>query len=79
MDAPTALAIETTRQVGPALGIENYPSHIDGRGPGHAARDPARLFPRGFLLVNDESHATVPRRSAAVREETSPQAQPGVE
>ncbi|GAA1182732.1 excinuclease ABC subunit UvrB [Ornithinimicrobium humiphilum] len=60
----TTYDIEMMRQVGSCSGIENYSSHIDGRGPGTAPNCLLDYFPEDFLLVIDESHVTVPQIGA---------------
>ncbi len=59
----TGYDIEMMRQVGFCSGIENYSRHIDGRGPGTAARDPAGLLPRRLPA----RHRRVPRDRPADR------------
>jgi excinuclease ABC subunit B len=56
--------VEMMRQVGFCSGIENYSLHIDGREPGSAPNCLLDYFPEDFLLVIDESHATVPQIGA---------------
>jgi excinuclease ABC subunit B len=60
----TSYDIEMMRQVGFCSGIENYSLHIDGRQPGSAPNCLLDYFPEDFLLVIDESHATVPQIGA---------------
>ena len=60
----TTYDIEMMRQVGFCSGIENYSLHIDGREPGSAPNCLLDYFPEDFLLVIDESHATVPQIGA---------------
>jgi excinuclease ABC subunit B len=50
--------------VGSCSGIENYSLHIDGRAPGTPPNTLLDYFPEDFLLVVDESHATVPQIGA---------------
>jgi excinuclease ABC subunit B len=57
----TSYDIEMMRQVGTCSGIENYSSHIDGRGPGTAPNCLLDYFPEDFLLVVDESHVAIPQ------------------
>jgi excinuclease ABC subunit B len=42
-------------------GIENYTRHISGRAPGSQPTTLFDFFPKDFLLVVDESHATIPQ------------------
>src|SRR3954469_7664662 len=60
----TSYDIEMMRQVGFCSGIENYSLHIDGRERGSAPNCLIDYFPEDFLLVIDESHATVPQIGA---------------
>ncbi|MFC7406757.1 excinuclease ABC subunit UvrB [Georgenia alba] len=60
----TTYDIEMMRQIGTCSGIENYSRHIDGREPGSAPNTLLDYFPEDFLLVIDESHATVPQIGA---------------
>ncbi len=60
----TAFDIEMMEQIGFCNGIENYSRHIDGRAPGEAPNTLLDYFPDDFLVVIDESHATVPQIGA---------------
>ena len=42
-------------------GIENYSRHLDGRAPGSPPATLIDYFPEDYLVVIDESHATVPQ------------------
>ena len=42
-------------------GIENYSRHLSGRAQGEAPYTLIDYFPGDFLIVNDESHATMPQ------------------
>jgi excinuclease ABC subunit B len=57
----TSYDVEMMRQVGFCSGIENYSRHIDGREAGSAPSCLLDFFPEDFLVVIDESHATVPQ------------------
>ena len=57
----TTYDVEMMRQVGSCSGIENYSRHMDGRAPGSPPNCLLDYFPDDFLLVLDESHATVPQ------------------
>ena len=59
----TTYDIEMMRQIGTCSGIENYSRHTDGRSPGSAPNCLLDYFPDDFLLVLDESHVTVDRKS----------------
>ncbi|GAA4527654.1 excinuclease ABC subunit UvrB [Brachybacterium paraconglomeratum] len=56
--------LEMLRQMGSTNGVENYSRHLDGRAPGTAPNTLMDYFPEDFLLVIDESHATVPQIGA---------------
>src|SRR6266705_2606505 len=60
----TTYDVEMLRQIGSCSGIENYSRHIDGRAPGSPPNTLLDYFPEDFLLVIDESHATVPQIGA---------------
>jgi excinuclease ABC subunit B len=48
-------------EMGICSGIENYSRHIAGRPPGSRPATVIDFFPKDYLLVIDESHATVPQ------------------
>ena len=60
----TTFDIEMMEQIGFCNGIENYSRHIDGRSAGEAPNCLLDYFPEDFLVVIDESHATVPQIGA---------------
>ena len=45
LERRTRYDLEMIREIGYCPGIENYSRHLDGRAPGGAAGDPARLLP----------------------------------
>ena len=57
----TNFDIEMMLETGFCQGIENYSRHISGRAPGSAPYTLIDYFPDDFLLLIDESHATVPQ------------------
>lgn len=57
----TNFDIEMLRETGFCQGIENYSRHISGREPGSAPFTLMDYFPDDFLLLVDESHATIPQ------------------
>lgn len=57
----TNFDIEMLRETGFCQGIENYSRHISGREPGSAPFTLMDYFPEDFLLLVDESHATIPQ------------------
>ncbi|MFQ5587749.1 MAG: excinuclease ABC subunit UvrB [Nitrospiria bacterium] len=57
----TGFDLEMIREIGYCNGIENYSRHFSGRAPGQPPPTLLDYFPKDFLLVIDESHATVPQ------------------
>mgnify|MGYP002297938808 CR=1 FL=1 len=57
----TNFDIEMLVETGFCQGIENYSRHISGRKPGSAPYTLFDYFPKDFLLLIDESHATIPQ------------------
>ena len=60
----TNFDIEMMKETGFCSGIENYSRHISGRKPGSAPYTLLDYFPKDFLLLIDESHATIPQVKA---------------
>ena len=57
----TEYDLEMMEEMGFCSGIENYSRHISGRPPGSKPYTLLDFFPDDYLLVIDESHATVPQ------------------
>ena len=57
----TEYDLEMMEEMGICSGIENYSRHIAGRAPGSQPCTLFDFFPNDYLLVIDESHATVPQ------------------
>ena len=57
----TEYDLEMLQEMGFCNGIENYSRHLSGRSPGSKPFTLLDFFPKDFLLVIDESHATVPQ------------------
>jgi excinuclease ABC subunit B len=57
----TEYDLEMMEEMGFCSGIENYSRHIAGRPPGSRPATVIDFFPKDYLLVIDESHATVPQ------------------
>jgi len=55
----TKFDLEMIRAMGYCHGIENYSRHLSGRAPGEAPPTLLDYFPKDFLMIIDESHATV--------------------
>jgi excinuclease ABC subunit B len=49
------------RELGYCGGVENYSRYFDGRNPGERPYCLLDYFPEDYLLVVDESHATIPQ------------------
>ncbi|HEY3762444.1 MAG TPA: excinuclease ABC subunit UvrB [Verrucomicrobiae bacterium] len=60
----TEFDLEMMQEMGICSGIENYSRHISGRPPGSRPNTLFDFFPNDYLLVIDESHATVPQVGA---------------
>ncbi len=57
----TNFDIEMMKETGFCQGIENYSRHMSGRAPGSPPYTLFDYFPKDFLLLIDESHATIPQ------------------
>jgi excinuclease ABC subunit B len=57
----TRFDLEMIRAMGYCHGIENYSRHLSGRAPGEPPPTLLDYFPKDFLLIVDESHATIPQ------------------
>ena len=57
----TNFDIEMMKETGFCQGIENYSRHISGRKPESPPFTLFDYFPKDFLLLIDESHATIPQ------------------
>jgi len=57
----TEYDLEMMEELGYCSGIENYSRHISGRPAGSRPHTLMDFFPDDFLLVIDESHATLPQ------------------
>ena len=57
----TNFDLEMMRETGYCQGIENYSRHISGREKGSAPFTLFDYFPDDYLLLVDESHATIPQ------------------
>ena len=53
--------LEMIREIGYCNGIENYSRHLSGRAPGQAPYTLLDFFPKGWMLMVDESHVTLPQ------------------
>lgn len=57
----TKFDLEMIRAMGYCHGIENYSRHLSGRSAGEPPPTLLDYFPKDFLLIVDESHATIPQ------------------
>jgi len=57
----TEYDLEMLQEMGFCNGIENYSRHLSGRPPGSKPYTIIDFFPKDFLTVIDESHATIPQ------------------
>lgn len=57
----TEYDLEMLQEMGFCNGIENYSRHLSGRPPGSKPYTLLDFFPDDYLLVVDESHATIPQ------------------
>jgi excinuclease ABC subunit B len=62
--ARTKYDIEMITEVGYCSGIENYSRHLVGSEPGAKPYTLVDYFPKDFLLIVDESHASIPQIGA---------------
>jgi excinuclease ABC subunit B len=61
LEQRTRFDMEMMREIGYCAGIENYSRHIAGREPGSRPSCLLDYFQEEFLVIVDESHATVPQ------------------
>ena len=57
----TRFDLEMLKEFNYCHGIENYSRHLSGRAPGDPPYTLMDYFPEDFLIVVDESHATIPQ------------------
>ncbi len=57
----TRYDLEMLREIGTCSGVENYSRHLTLRAEGETPATLLDFFPDDFLLVIDESHATIPQ------------------
>jgi len=60
----TMYDVEMLREIGYCAGIENYSRHLSGRGEGEPPTTLLDYFKGPFLVIIDESHATLPQLRA---------------
>lgn len=64
LEQRTTFDLEMLEELGYCSGIENYSRHLTGRAQGEAPYTLMDFFPTDYLLIIDESHATVPQIGA---------------
>lgn len=57
----TEFDLEMIQEMGFCSGIENYSRHLSGRPPGSRPFTLLDFFPKDYVMVVDESHATIPQ------------------
>ncbi len=57
----TRFDLEMIRAMGYCHGIENYSRHLSGRAQGEPPPTLMDYFPKDYLMIIDESHATIPQ------------------
>ncbi len=60
----TKFDIEMLKEIGACSGIENYSRHLTGAKPGEPPFCLLDYFPEDYLMVIDESHASIPQLHA---------------
>jgi excinuclease ABC subunit B len=61
LESRTHYDIEMMQEIGYCSGIENYSRHLSSRQPGERPNCLIDYFPEEFLMIIDESHATIPQ------------------
>ena len=61
LEMRTNYDIEMLQELGYCSGIENYSRHLTGRAPGERPYNLIDFFPKDYLMIIDESHATIPQ------------------
>ncbi len=67
LQARTKYDLEMIREVGYCSGIENYSRHLAGMPAGSRPYTLIDYLPKDYLLIIDESHATIPQAARHVR------------
>jgi excinuclease ABC subunit B len=71
LEQRTMFDLEMMEQLGFCNGIENYSRHLSGRNEGECPPCLMDYFPKGFLVIIDESHQTIPQIGAMYRGDRS--------
>ena len=64
LESRTRYDLEMLEEIGYCSGIENYSRHLSHRQPGQRPATLIDYFPKDYLLIIDESHATLPQVQA---------------
>jgi excinuclease ABC subunit B len=64
LEQRTLFDLEMMKEVGFCSGVENYSMHLTGRNYGERPHCIFDFFPEDYLLIVDESHATIPQLRA---------------
>jgi excinuclease ABC subunit B len=71
IDERTRFDLEMMFEMGYCHGIENYSRHLTGRAPGEPPPTLLDYYPKGFLVIIDESHITIPQLNGMYRGDRS--------
>ena len=71
LESRTLYDIELMQEIGYCPGIENYSRPLAGRPPGSRPFTLIDYFPKDFLMIVDESHATIPQLHGMYRNDRS--------
>ena len=63
--------VEMMREIGYCSGIENYSRHLGGRAEGSRPFCLLDFFPKDYITIIDESHATIPQLMAMYKADRS--------
>jgi len=61
LEMRTNFDLEMLQELGACHGIENYSRHLSGRAAGQRPYTVLDYFPKDYLMIIDESHATLPQ------------------
>jgi excinuclease ABC subunit B len=61
LEMRTNFDLEMLQELGACHGVENYSRHLSGRAPGQRPYTALDYFPKDYLMIIDESHATIPQ------------------
>ncbi|RMF58548.1 MAG: excinuclease ABC subunit UvrB, partial [Calditrichaeota bacterium] len=61
LEMRTKYDLEMLQELGYCSGVENYSRHLSGRAPGQRPYTLIDYFPKDFITIIDESHATIPQ------------------